>query len=105
MTLDLFGSSRQADPKRVAEVKEWVAEVFRLGADVSVLVTELRCTEPGCPPLETVVAILNWPGQPRQYKIHKPLTEVTRQDVTRLGPRNGAEDDPEGEPSREPRKP
>ena len=105
MTLDLFGSSRKADPKRIAEVKEWVAEVFRLGADVSVLVTELRCTEPGCPPLETVIAVLDQPGQPRQYKIHKPLTEVTQQDVARLGLSDAEKDDPEGEPSHERRKP
>jgi hypothetical protein len=59
MNFDLFGSRRQIDPKRIAEVKEWAAEVFRLGADVAVMVTELRCTEPCCPPLETVIAILD----------------------------------------------
>jgi hypothetical protein len=81
MNSDLFGSSRKADPKRIVEVKEWVAEVLRLGADVSVLVTELRCTEPGCPPLETVIAILDRPGQPRQFKIHKAVADVTFADV------------------------
>ena len=50
MRPDLFGLSRQAGPRRVGELKGWVAAVFRLGADVSVLVTEPRRTEPGCPP-------------------------------------------------------
>lgn len=81
MTLDLFGFSRKADPKRIAEVKKWVAEVFRLGADVSVMVTELHCTEAGCPPLETVIAILDQPGQPRQFKIHKAIADVAFADV------------------------
>ena len=81
MTLDLFGSSRKNDPKRIAEVKKWVVEVFRLEADVSVMVTELRCTEPGCPPLETVIAILDQPGQTRQLKIHKAIADVTFADV------------------------
>ena len=84
MTLDLFGSSRKIDPKRIAEVKEWVAEVFRLGADVSVMATELRCTEAGCPPLETVIAILEQPGQPRQFKIHKGIADVTFADVLQV---------------------
>jgi hypothetical protein len=81
MNFDLFAPSRKADPKRISEVKEWVAEVFRLGSDVSVMVTELRCTEPGCPPLETVIAILDQPGQPRQFKIHKAVADVTFADV------------------------
>ncbi len=46
----------------------------------SVMVTELACTEPGCPPLVTVVALLG-PGDQTQHKIHKPLAEVTEADV------------------------
>jgi hypothetical protein len=88
MTLDLFGSSRRADPKRIAEVKKWVAEIFGLGADVSVMVTELRCTEPDCPPLETVIAILDQPGQPRQFKIHKAIADVVFADVLHVAKPN-----------------
>ena len=88
MTLDLFGSSRKNDPKRIADVKKWVVEVFRLEADVSVMVTELRCTEAGCPPLETVIAILDQPGQPRQFKIHKAIAEVTFADVLHVAKPN-----------------
>lgn len=49
-------------------------------AEVTVLVTELECTEPGCPPIETVIALL---GAVRnvQYKIHKPVAEVGIDDV------------------------
>jgi hypothetical protein len=75
MNFDLFGSRLGTDPKRAAEVKEWAVEIFRLDADASVMVTELRCAEPGCPPLETIIAILDQPGQPRQFKIHKAIAE------------------------------
>ena len=64
MTLELFGQ-RRPDPRAVADVKRWAAEVFRLPESASVLVTELRCGEPGCPPLETVIAILS-PGPARR---------------------------------------
>ncbi len=84
MNFDLFGSRPRIDPKRIAEVKEWVVEVFGLGADVTVMVTELRCTEPGCPPLETVIAILDRPGRPRQFKVHKAAAEVTFADVLQV---------------------
>ena len=81
MNMDLFGSRPKNDPKRIAELKEWATEIFRLGIDVVVMVTELRCTEPGCPPLETVIAILDEPGKPRQFKIHKAMSDVTYADV------------------------
>ena len=84
MNPDLFGRGPRTDPKGIAEVKEWAAEVFRLGADVSVMVTELRCTEPGCPPLETVIAILDRPGQPRQFKIHKAIADLAFADVLQV---------------------
>ena len=84
MTLNLFGSRPRNDPERVAEIKQWVAEVFRLRPETSVLVTELRCTEPGCPPVETVVTILDTPGQPRHHKLPTALAEVTFADVRRL---------------------
>jgi hypothetical protein len=81
---DFFGSRPRLDAQRVSDIKSWVQEEFRLNPDTTVMVTELRCTEPGCPPLETVIAILDTPGSPRQHKVHKAHTEVSREDVARL---------------------
>lgn len=61
-----------------ARVRGWATDI--LGDDRSVMVTELACSEPGCPPLETVIGMLI-AGDQRQYKIHKPLDEVTADDV------------------------
>ncbi|MEM7094264.1 MAG: hypothetical protein AAF567_14775 [Actinomycetota bacterium] len=44
------------------------------------LVTELECSEPGCPPIETVIALLR-EGEQVQHKIHKPIAEVSEADV------------------------
>ncbi len=63
------------------EVRGWVREILALPEEASVLVTELTCTEPGCPPVETVIAVLRGPGQNKQVKIHRPLAEITREDV------------------------
>ena len=81
---NFFGSRPRLDSEHVAAIKRWTMDLFHLPEDTSVLVTELRCTEPGCPPLETVIAILDTPGHPRQHKIHKGHREVTRDDVERL---------------------
>jgi hypothetical protein len=89
--MKLFGSRLRQDPGRATEIKEWAAEVFRLPADASVLVTELHCTEPGCPPLETVIAVLDQPGRPRQYKVHKAMADVTFADLLHLAGNTASE--------------
>jgi hypothetical protein len=89
--MSLFDSPRK-DPARTARVKAWVAEALGLGDEIALMVTELRCTEPGCPPLETVVAILGGDGPNRQYKIHKPLDDVTREDVRAISAHTGHPD-------------
>jgi hypothetical protein len=58
-----------------------VFETFRLSEDTPLIITELECAEEGCPPLETVIVILDTPGDPRQYKVFKPLAEVTAEDI------------------------
>lgn len=58
----------------VALLKSVVRESCRLDPHVPVLVQQLSCAEPGCPPVETVVAIL---GSPRRtWKFAKPASEV-----------------------------
>lgn len=66
------------DPGDSARVRALVRAIVE--DDVRILVTELACTEPGCPPTETVIALMR-PGAPKQFKIHKPLADVTEEDV------------------------
>ncbi len=84
MNFNLFAPRPATDPKQLTAIKAWAAEVFHVGEDVALMVAELRCAEPGCPPLETVIALLGTPGQPRQFKIHKAIADVTYADVLQL---------------------
>ena len=77
-------SQKESDLRQLVRVKSWVSEVFDLSEDISVMITQLQCTEEGCPPIETVIAIMEMPGKPRQYKIHKPLAEVDQTDIVSL---------------------
>jgi hypothetical protein len=81
MQIQLFGSRPQHDPAVIERLKQWTAESLQLSADVPVLVTELRCAEEDCPDVETVIAILDTPGKPRQFKLLKPMAEVSRDEV------------------------
>jgi nitrate reductase delta subunit len=62
-------------------VKEWTRERFQLAEQDAILVSELACAVPGCPPLETVVAF--WPadGKRRHFKLFKPVEEVASDDL------------------------
>ena len=61
-------------PEHVAaldRVREWVRERFALG-DTAILVAEVACAVPGCPPVETVIAF--WSGERRHhFKVFKPV--------------------------------
>jgi len=80
----MFNQGRSS-PERAAKVrtiKDWAREALSLPEEGVVMATELRCTEPGCPPLETVVAVMG-DGESRQFKIHKGIEDVTYEDVER----------------------
>jgi hypothetical protein len=72
------------EPTRAAaatRVKRWTRERFSLGADATILVSELESAVPGFPPLHTVVAF--WTADRRHYhfRVFKPLAAVEESDV------------------------
>ena len=62
-------------------VEAWVRERFSLQPSAPVMVTELRCQLPGCPPLETVVVF--WTAATRRHhiKVFKPLQQALADDL------------------------
>jgi hypothetical protein len=67
-------------------VREWVRERFSLG-EAAILVAEVACAVPGCPPIETVIAF--WSEERRHhFKVFKPVAEVTDDDLPPYWMRN-----------------
>jgi len=81
---DLFsiGSPRAADHTR--QIKQWVKAAWALPQSATVMVAEVECAEPGCPPRETVIAVFDADGTPRQSKLHKAMNDVTDRDIYEL---------------------
>jgi hypothetical protein len=73
--------TRRGTPAGTAQVKGWVREAFSLSPEASVLVGEIRCSKPGCPPRETVIAMLVPGSPPIEHKLLKPIAEICRDDV------------------------
>jgi len=72
--------NRGPDQSRaIVRVREWVRDRFALG-DAAIVVAELNCAVPGCPPIETVIAFWS-EGRRHHFKIFKPVAEVTEADL------------------------
>jgi len=61
-------------------VRDWTRARFALAADETVMVSEIACAVPGCPPIETHVVFWTAAGR-HHYKIFKPLIDVAEDDL------------------------
>ncbi len=81
--MDLFSRSNlKAEPAKVKQVKTWITEILNLDEQVAISLNQLTCREPGCPPIETAIALAEQP--PKQYKIHKAIAEIQQSDIYQL---------------------
>jgi hypothetical protein len=64
-----------------SQVKRWTRERFALGADATILVSELESATPGFPALHTVIAF--WTAERKHYhfRVFKPLENVQAEDL------------------------
>ena len=75
-----FGQRDAAHQAARERVREWVRGRFGLDDDSTVMVAEVTCAVPGCPPLETVIAF--WSDERRYHlKVFKPVLEVVEDDL------------------------
>ena len=62
------------------QIAGWTRARFSLPAETVVLVSEMACSQPGCPPLETVVVF--WEGENRyQFKFFNIAEAVGEDDL------------------------
>jgi nitrate reductase delta subunit len=81
---DLFSGRNAALTEALARVKDWVRVRFSLPEDAAILVSEVACNLPGCPPLETAVAFWTKDGGQEvrhHFKMFKRAQEVAFDDL------------------------
>ncbi len=79
----MFGTYKR-NPAQVAAfetIEGWTRARFDLAEVDAVLVTELTCRLPGCPPLETVIAFWNAAGTRHHVKVFKKAVDVVADDL------------------------
>jgi hypothetical protein len=73
--------ARAATLSAASTIEAWTRERFGLGDEDVVVVSELECGLPGCPPLETVVIFWDAQGDCRRFKIFKRTEAVVPEDL------------------------
>ena len=74
------GRHRSDLARAIADVRSLVEQSICSDGS-TVLVAELACHKPGCPPRETVIAILNGRGS-QTWKVACPAADLSADDVT-----------------------
>jgi hypothetical protein len=64
----------------IERVRRWTRERFKLADDETVMVSEIACRVPGCPPIETHLVFWTAAGR-HHFKIFKPLAAVCEDDL------------------------
>jgi hypothetical protein len=70
-------------PDRAAaltRLRGWTQTRFALADEETVMVSELACSVPGCPPIETHIVFWTAAGR-HHFKIFKPLVQVEEDDL------------------------
>jgi nitrate reductase delta subunit len=75
----MLGSARKSPGqfKSLERVAAWTRARFNLAPDAAVLVSEVTCSLPGCPPLETVIAFWSAGNTRHSFKLFKPVAQVS----------------------------
>lgn len=78
----MLGSLKKSPEQSAAldRVAAWTRARFKLPDDAAILVSEIACSLPGCPPLETVVAFWTEGGR-HHIKFFKAAVEVAEDDL------------------------
>ncbi|MEQ9558195.1 MAG: hypothetical protein RIG67_20685 [Rhodospirillales bacterium] len=81
---DILGLSRAKPDGSGQRIKDLVRRRFALDDAATLMVSELRCHEDGCPDVETVIAVMGAARTSLTWKIAKPMALVDAGDIAAL---------------------
>ncbi|HUI98357.1 MAG TPA: hypothetical protein VLX44_21585 [Xanthobacteraceae bacterium] len=76
-----FMRNERVDAAALERVRAWTRARFALADDVTIMVNELACSLPGCPPRETVVVFWTAPDRRHHFKVFKSAAAVVTDDL------------------------
>ncbi len=75
---DPFGRINiEVSPARLDQIRYWMRQNFGFPKDAPIVVKEVPCVKPGCPPIETAIVAVLRNEPPRLFKVQHPIDEIT----------------------------
>ncbi|EFH80827.1 hypothetical protein [Ktedonobacter racemifer] len=84
MQRDTLIETNDREAQLLEQVTRWVTDLLALEEDTSLLIKQMRCTTPDCPPFRTMIYLMSEGRPVYRYKIHKTLMDITCEDVAAL---------------------
>lgn len=75
---DAETSAVPIDPAHTEAIKRWTRETLSLGEEAVISVREIACVDPGCPLVETVIAVFATGERTRTWRFTRPRVAVTK---------------------------
>ncbi len=81
---DPFGKSEFTSSLTFDQIKYWMRQCFEFPVEAPIIIKEVPCVKPGCPPIETALMVLLKGEPPRLFKIQKNINEINADHVYNL---------------------
>ena len=74
---DPFGRNVEVSPFTLDQIRYWMRQNFRFPKDAPIVIKEVPCVKPGCPPIETAIMAILKNEPPRLFKIQRTINDIT----------------------------
>lgn len=79
---DPFGRNLlEISPHTLDQIRYWMRQNFGFAGEIPIVVKEVPCVKPSCPPIETAIVAVLKNAPPRYFKIQRPINEITFDNV------------------------
>jgi G3E family GTPase len=68
----------------IEQIRYWTRDNLQFPPEAPIVVKEVPCVKPGCPPIETAIIVFLKGEPPRLFKIQRTINDVTFDDVYNL---------------------
>lgn len=79
--VDAFGRKVEVSPFTLDQIRYWMRQNFEFPKDAPIVIKEVPCVKPGCPPIETAIVAILKNEPPRLFKVQRTINEITFDNV------------------------
>ncbi len=67
----------EISPYRLEQIRYWLRQNFAYAPEIPIVIKEVPCGKPGCPPVETAIIVILRNEPPQLFKVQKTIDEIT----------------------------